>query len=144
MIWLQKLTPETAQIMRKWRNQNREYFRDRHLITYNEQEKWIEKYLKDMTYWYFIVVQDTKPVGCIGFSIVSSEEAHIESVILGEKEIARHGVMSEALKRVMAIFPFKVYTLKVLKDNKKAIHFYEANGFSIKDDIEDCYLMIKS
>ena len=143
MIELRKLDSEHIQLMRKWRNQNREYFRDQKLITFKQQEGWFEKYLSNVEYWYFIIYVCEIPIGVIGFSIISKEEAHIESVILGEKRFEKHGYTGEALEKVMSIFPFKVYSLKVLRDNKKAISFYQKHGFSIKNDDGVCFLMSK-
>ena len=94
-----------------------------------------------MEYWYFIVEVNTKLIGVLGFSVVDGGEAHIESVILGESQYAKRGYMSEALQKMMTVFPFQKYTLKVIKNNKKAIKFYEKNGFGIAEETEDCYIM---
>lgn len=143
MIHLEKISHDTIHLMRKWRNHDHMSFRDRNLITHNQQEEWYIKYLSDLNYWYFIVYFGNVPIGSIGLSRIDTDEAHIESLILGDKSYSRRGLMSDALEQMMTIFPFKKYSLKVLKNNLVAIEFYKKNGFAVASEIESCYIMIK-
>lgn len=141
MIHLEKLTRETSQLIRKWRNHDRNFFKDKNLITHKQQDEWFSKNLIDLSYWYFIVYKNSIPIGCIGFSIVNKDEAHIESVILGDKLYSGMGCMSDALQKTISCFPFKKYSLSVIKTNASAIKFYEKNGFTVASEDSECYIM---
>jgi len=143
MILLEKLTESTCQLMRKWRNHNRVFFVDRRIITHNEQEKWFKKYLSNERLWLFIVYLREIPIGSIGFSIVDKDTAQVELLMLGDKERAEKGYMTEALQKMLTMFSFKKWQLYVLKENKIAKKFYEKNGFAVDKEEDGCYIMIK-
>lgn len=143
MIFLEKLTGETIQLVRKWRNKNRHYFIHKQLITHKQQEKWYEQYIRDLGRWYFIVCCDDKKIGFIGMSCISNDEARIETVLLGEEEYRRNGYMGVALEKIMTLFPYKTYSLLVLKNNAVAISFYKKNGFTVVNENDTCYIMHK-
>lgn len=143
MIHLEKIDYNIIHLIRKWRNHDRVFFHDKNLITHNQQEEWYKKYLKDNTEWRFVIYYNDIPIGTIGFSILPNSEAHIETVILGEKEYDRKGYMSEALRQLMLMFPFKKFSLEVQKTNIIAVTFYKKNGFAIAFEKDDCYIMTK-
>jgi RimJ/RimL family protein N-acetyltransferase len=77
----------------------------------------------------YIVMDDAYPAGTMG--VILGEETEIQRVLLGEKKLARTGVMSEALQMLIEVYgPDRRYRLRVKPDNIPAIRFYEKNGFS--------------
>jgi ribosomal protein S18 acetylase RimI-like enzyme len=53
--------------------------------------------------------------------------------MLGDKRLARQGVMSQALRLLADTFGHGWYELDVLSSNTTAISFYEKNGFRVVD-----------
>jgi RimJ/RimL family protein N-acetyltransferase len=143
MITLRKLTEKDAEMLQKWRNKNRHFFVQTNEVSRKQQEAWFQQYLENPSDLMYVVVEDTKPIGCLGLAI-NNGEAEIQRVMLGEKEYAQQGEMSKALQLLMRTFGFEKYTLQVLKTNKTAIHFYQKNGFVVIGEHDACFVMEKT
>jgi RimJ/RimL family protein N-acetyltransferase len=129
---LKKVTEYDGPLIVKWRNANREYFPPQPAFSTYSQNRWYwDQYLTDPADHYYMVLAGRMPVGTISFNSKTNE---IGRVLLGEKEYACQGVMSEALKQLMGSFNMGRYWLRVLKGNGAAIAFYDRNGFFVTKD----------
>jgi RimJ/RimL family protein N-acetyltransferase len=127
-VRLKKVQKNDAGIIVKWRNENKQFFPEQPDFTVGSQNHWFTNtYMYDPTDHYYIVSADGTPVGTIA---IDSQSGQIGRVLLGNKNFARKGVMSEALDLLTSTHrgPGSAW-LRVLKDNTGAIEFYERNGF---------------
>lgn len=114
----------------RWRNANAEFFPPQEPWTAEGHLRWYAKYLQDMNdFVYMVCTDEGVPVGTIGVTRVYNRNYEIGRVLLGEREMAPPGIMSEALQAVMAKHEGDFYRLKVLHGNDRAVRFYRKNGF---------------
>jgi RimJ/RimL family protein N-acetyltransferase len=128
---------EDAELLRSWKNANREGFFFKAEISPEAQATWMAGYLERPADHIFVVEWDRTPIGCMGVRIVDGK-GDVYNVILGEPQYAGQGLMSLGL-RLMLEFARSLTNdvgLKVLKGNA-AIRFYERNGFGIIADHDD-------
>lgn len=125
---LRKVREEDAELLVRWRNENASFFSQQEPVTLESHLAWFrDHYLASSQDHMYIIVADGRDVGTIGIMLPNE----IQRVLLGDKSLARSGVMSEALQALMDIYPSSVYWLRVLSGNSAAIAFYEKNGFGI-------------
>lgn len=130
-VMLRKIDDADCYQLVEWRNQNRDYFLDSAEITLAEHLRWYEGYLyrpKDQMY---IVEVSSRSVGTIGVQLVGTKDFEIQRVMLGDKGLARAGVMSEALAGIFEAYGQGWYSLEVLRVNLDAQRFYAKNGFRV-------------
>lgn len=128
---LRLIGPADAYYLIRWRNSNAEYFPPRdEPLTYHEHMDWYDSTYRwnPMDLMYMVCTDGGYPVGCLSVDI---ECGVIGRVILGEREVAPAGIMSEALQTLMIRIGRRRYSLEVLKDNARAIQFYVNNGFTV-------------
>jgi len=127
-VSLEKLTESNYKLLRKWRNENRKYFKNSQYVNVKQHENWFRGYLFDIHDYSFVVYYDNVPVGVVGLNLQSGT-ASIERVMLGDKSKGGKGIITTALIYLMASFGFTEYYLCVLKNNEKATKLYKNLGF---------------
>jgi RimJ/RimL family protein N-acetyltransferase len=127
-VQLEKLHYALLEVVRVWRNANADFFGDTQPISRNMQQEWFDSYIVDPSdHMYAVIIDDVLPVGTIG---IRSDTREIQRVMLGAKEYARTGLMSQALNMLMKAYGPGDFFLYVKQDNDKAIEFYRKNGFN--------------
>ena len=140
---LRSIEPSDAETLRIWKNQHKEYFFHKHDITINEQQSWIAALNERVNDHMFIVMDDQKPVGCIGARLYK-DFVDVYNVILGDKDYMGQHIMTNALWSVVAfsnlIYSNRSVIVRVLRNNS-AIKWYEKIGFSIINYFDDHVIM---
>lgn len=112
-----------------WRNANAEFFPPQEPWTEDSHYRWYTGYLGSAgDFVHMVCLDDWTPVGTIGITC-RGDLCEIGRVMLGDREHAPAGIMSEALQEVIRQHEADGYWLKVLSGNERAIRFYEKNGF---------------
>jgi RimJ/RimL family protein N-acetyltransferase len=127
-VTLRKLAVSDVALILRWRNENAAFFGDGHLMTPGEHREWFGACMADPWDHMYVVLADGRPAGTIGVA-VSGGRAEIRRVLLGDKSLARSGVMSAALDAVMNAYGPRIWELRVLASNVVAAGFYGKNGF---------------
>jgi len=128
-VALRKVMAEDASLLVKWRNENSRYFPPGPRLTHASHLSWFTAtYLTDLHDHLYLVLADGRPAGTIGLR-VTGVSGEIGRVLLGDRSVARHGIMSGALKLLMDGWQLRHYFLRVLPGNRAAIAFYARNGF---------------
>ena len=140
---LRNIEQKDQNMLRQWKNKNRDYFFFKDEINAEMQQIWFEKYLNDSNNFLFAVEYNMTLIGCMGFK-VTPEGADVYNIILGNDSFAKSGIMSKAMKimcsYILEIGIDKVF-LKVLQSNKIAYEWYLKNSFSKKYSSEDYHFL---
>lgn len=139
-IVLKPLHYNNLELVRKWRNENRNFFIHNEIISSEGHKRWYNQYKTDPTDTIFIIYNNKQPIGTISLSF-SDHGVEIGRVILGEKEFSRKGIMGVALELLISKINNKRIFLKVLKTNTIAINFYKKHNFVITSEKNNRYLM---
>lgn len=132
-ITLREIEKSDLEMLRLWRNANKEFFFTQTEITPEKQKDWYKNhYLNNPNDTIYMVSYRGKPVGTLAM-IKQGDDYEIGRVMLGEKEYARHGVMGAATEKLLDKYKTSGDTqrvfLEVIKTNIPAIKFYELHGF---------------
>ena len=127
-VTLRKARPDDAEMLVAWRNENASAFPPAEPLTIARHRDWWDRYELDPSDHLYIVCAGGVPAGCMSLTIRAGT-GEIGRVILGDKTLARHGVMSAALTALTAAYGLPAYWLRVQPGNTPAIRFYERNGF---------------
>lgn len=142
-IGLRTIAEVDLENLRIWKNDHRESFFFKGLISPEDQVKWFQGYLERPHDYMFIVAVDDHSIGCLGFRDID-EGVDIYNVILGVPEMGHRGLMDKALK-ILCTYVQKEYPgrqgAKVLRNNP-ALNWYQRNGFERVGDNEE-YLDVK-
>lgn len=129
--------------LRRWKNEQREFFFHKQIITPAHQRAWFVEYRTRNYDYMFVVDLNDKAIGCMGIRLLD-EEWDIYNVILGVAECGKKGYMGKAF-HVMLNYAQTVnkcpIILKVLKANP-AVAWYIKNGFVVTAEHIDYYSMI--
>jgi len=128
--------------LRRWKNEQREFFFYKENINSEQQRSWFEGHQERPYDFMFMVDLDGLSVGCMGIRWL---ETHwdIYNVILGRDEFGGRGIMGKAFKAMLAYALSNnnaPITLQVLKHNP-AIKWYRKNGFVVTDEHDNYYAM---
>lgn len=104
------------------------------------QKKWYEKYKKDPNDTIYIVFYKGRPVGTLA-TTMKGEDVEIGRVMLGDKSLARKGIMGVATEKLLSKFKGKRVFLDVMKGNQTAITFYQKHKFKIVKEDENKVVM---
>lgn len=142
-ITLQHIDESNLEHLREWKNQNRDSFNYKHLISKEAQVGWFKEYEQRPDDHMFIVNEGNTPIGCMGFRLESGT-LDIYNVILGVREMGGRGSMGKAIA-LMCSFIRDQYGelrigLRVLKVNP-AVRWYKRNGFIEVGEAGDCFLL---
>jgi len=115
-----------------WKNQSRQYFFFKELISESAQREWFGQYLARDDDYMFVVRVKGDSIGCMGIRLIT-DTWDVYNVILGDLRFAKKGYMYQALHTMcrwaVGQYPVRI-SAKVLKDNP-AIDWYSRNGFRI-------------
>jgi RimJ/RimL family protein N-acetyltransferase len=137
MISLRRITEADAALLVKWRNENAKYFPPQPGWTVGSHLAWFRDcYQRDPSDNMFMVELDGRPVGCLAMTIRDGC-GELERMVLGDKTIARNGVMRAAFRRLMDIYGLDRYWLRIYPWNTVTISFHERNGFQVTGQSED-------
>lgn len=142
-VKLTHIRESDLEFLREWKNQNREWFNYKDLISSGAQALWFNAYEKRPDDHMFIVKVENTAIGCMGFRLESGA-LDIYNVILGNREMGAKGYMGKALA-LMCAFIREQYGdlrigLRVLKENP-AVRWYKRNGFIEVGEAGDCFLL---
>ena len=129
--------------LRLWKNQNRNYFFHKDLITQEDQTKWYKLFKSRKNDYMFVIINNNSLVGCMGIRLIN-EEWDVYNVILGNLKYSKKGIMSIAVFKMidhaLSLKKTKI-SLKVLKNNP-AIIWYKKQNFEIINSNENFHTMI--
>ena len=131
------------EILRNWKNQNKNFFFTKKAISIPQQKKWFQLYNQQTYDLMFMVVFEEENFGCMGMRWIKNNW-DIYNVMLGNKKYGSKGYMGQAFKvmtnlaKELKIGPIK---LNVIKRNP-AIKWYEKQGFKIINSYKRYHIMI--
>ncbi len=142
-IILQTIKEGDVELLRLWKNENRNAFFYDKIISPKKQLRWFKKYLYSEDDYIFTVKYKEHKIGCLGFRLLG-DFIDIYNVILGNKKFGGKGLMGKA-SRLMYSYILDNYvkeiTLKVLSGNIKAKSWYTNNGFIKVSKEDNCVIM---
>lgn len=139
-VSLRKAIREDARMLVAWRNADRDCFGDTKPLTLPGHVCWWDGvYEQDPWDHLYVAEADGRPAGTIGLKLGDRPEIH--RVLLGDKTLARRGVMSAALKLLTGSYGLPRYWLLVKPGNQPAIRFYQRNGFTVTGQENGCLVM---
>lgn len=128
--------------LRHWKNEQREFFFHKEIITIEQQRAWFVKFQAHNYDYMFIIDLNSESIGCMGSRLLN-DVWDIYNVILGLPGYAKNGFMGKAFQ-MMLTYAQSVrqcpITLQVLKANP-AVAWYKKNGFVIVAEQADHYSM---
>ena len=129
--------------LRHWKNEQREFFFHKDIITSEEQRAWFVKFQARNHDYMFIVDLNSRAIGCMGIRQLD-EAWDIYNVILGLTDYGKKGYMGKAFQTMLA-YAQSVrkcpITLQVLKSNP-AVSWYKKYGFVAKTEQADHYSLV--
>ena len=147
-IILKPLEQEDIELLRKLRNQEKQYFATQQEITREGQQKWYQSYLEKQDDIMFKIVKKENPeefIGTIALYDIDWENRTSECgrTVVDKEKAPEKGIGMEATKAV-CLFGFDVLKLKkivgeVLKTNERIIKVDKRAGFYIVGEREDMY-----
>lgn len=141
-VTLRKITEADADLLVRWRNENAEFFPPQPPLTAESHLKWYrETYLPDPRDSMFMVIHDGRPVGTVAMTIRAGT-GELERMILGDKSLARRGIMRDAFSQLMDAYGLHRYWLRIYPWNTATIAFHERNGFE-KTGVHGDYLIME-
>ena len=129
--------------LRQWKNEQREFFFYKDIITPEQQRAWFVKFQARNHDYMFIVDLNGKAIGCMGIRMFD-EVWDIYNVILGLPDYGKKGYMGQALQAMLTYAQSvsqSPITLQVLKANP-AVEWYKKNGFVAIAEQADHYSLI--
>lgn len=136
-VTLRRLTHDKIEMLRQWRNDPKiqQYMFYRDYITPEMQERWFAKMDKKCNF-YFIIEYEGKEVGCVNIKDINWETKTGEPGIFIYDDEYLNGDVSIRASFVLTDFVFITLGLVLLKghilpDNKRAVRFNKALGYSI-------------
>jgi len=146
---LRSISDYDLELLRQWKNANKNSFFLKRDIEPDEQQKWFEGFRGREDDHMFIVEQSVEegwePIGCMGFRKLDDEacvDAYniIRSRRIEPAEFTMADCFRTMLKHAAMEYPELPIRCKVLTNNP-AVAWYEKNDFSIIDTAADHYLM---
>lgn len=139
---LRLVTPDDLELLREWKNRNKESFFHRDAITPKQQETWYDAYVARRDDYMYIVEAYGESVGCMGYRI-QCDMIDVYNVIRGRLDVAP-GVMHKALlalaHEAQRRHADRIVTVKVLANNP-ALKWYEKCDFYELERCDD-YLVL--
>lgn len=113
-----------------WRNANAEFFPPQPDWTEESHYNWYIRYLGNTdAFMHVVCLDDETPVGTIGVTREPGSSCEVGNVLLGERGLAPPGIMGEALEEVLRLHEADLWWLEVLRNNERAVRFYQKHGF---------------
>lgn len=142
-IVLESLTPETAELIRNWRNdpEINKFMDYRKSITVEEQKQWFEKIQNENSH-YFLIRKNVLPIGMIHIEKIDleSHSAHV-GLFIGDAGYHGTGVALSASLCLLeyAFGSLNVHSVvaKVKNDNVQAVQYNQFLGFEKYEKLND-------
>lgn len=137
IVTLRKIREADAPLLVRWRNENARYFPAQPPWTIGSHVAWFRgRYQHDPCDNMFMALLDGRPVGCLAMTIRDGR-GELERMILGDKSIARGGVMRAAFRQLMDAYGLAEYWLRIYEWNDVTIAFHRRNGFEVTGKTDD-------
>ena len=143
-VALRKPRPADTWPLIRWRNADAAAFGDQRPLTLGAHEHWWARvYLADPRDHLYVVTCGGRPAGTIGVRLHEDGGREIQRVLLGDKTLARTGVMTAALDALTGMYGPGRYWLRVKAGNDPAVRFYKRNGFTETTRAEGEWLVME-
>lgn len=133
-VGIRAAAKDDIELLREWKNANRDSFFYRQKISKIQQEAWFIAYLQKKNDFMFVAELNEKiRFGCLGARYTNDKEWDIYNVINGSEATQGKGYMSVALQKLISFCHATTHakiSLKVLNTNP-AQHWYKKNGFVV-------------
>lgn len=130
---LKSIDETDAELIRLWKNANRESFFFKDIITEAMQREWFAKYTQRTDDCILMVLANGLNIGCIGFRRLG-DRVDLYNIMRGEVGVSRDGMMSRALELVCEeaerCYPGIPIMVSVLRSNP-ALRWYHRRGFEV-------------
>lgn len=137
MVTLRKITEADAPLLVQWRNENARFFPEQAPWTAESHLAWFRgKYMADPSDNQFMVLHEGRPIGTIAMTIRNGC-GELERMILGDKTMARGGLMRAAFCQLMDAYALSRYWLRIYPWNQATINFHKRNGFEVTGQTPD-------
>lgn len=144
-VTLNRLTHDKIELVRRWRNNPKisKYMEYREEITPEMQKAWFKR-IDNIYNFYFLINVDGKDIGLINVRDVDYQKGTGEPGIFIWDEDYLNSTITFNAALNLTDFCFETLGLKeliihVLKDNKRAIQFNKAYGYTLSPNQEDIY-----
>lgn len=140
-VTLRKIDETDGPLLVRWRNQNSEFFPPQPVLTLPAHLQWFRTvYVKNPSDNMYVALVDGRPVGCLAMTIKDGR-GELERMILGDKTLARGGIMRSAMRQLMDAYGLSDYWLRIYPWNHVTISFHTRNGFEVTGEIGDYLIM---
>lgn len=140
---LRSASQSNLEYLRKWKNEQKQFFFHQEEITADQQEQWFGSFKQRPHDLMLMTEYNQQIFGCMG---IRWQENHwdIYNVILGLQEFGGRGLMGLAFAALLDLagsLKFAPISLQVLKHNP-AVKWYQKQGFEIAETHDLFYFMI--
>jgi len=118
--------------LRAWKNENRQFFFYKEIISETAQQEWFRKYQTREHDYMFIVLANGLEIGCMGVRMLEATW-DVYNVILGNTQFAKKGFMGQAFQ-LMCSFAITVSPMRIsaqVLNSNPALSWYTHNAFQI-------------
>jgi RimJ/RimL family protein N-acetyltransferase len=130
-VTLRRITEDDTALLVKWRNENAKFFPPQPDWTPESHLKWFrEVYQRSPSDNLFIAEYRSRPAGTLAMTIRDGR-GELERMILGDKTLARGGIMQAAFRQLMDAYGLDSYWLRIYPWNEVTISFHRRNGFEV-------------
>lgn len=85
VLTIREIQEADLELIRKWRNNDREWFHNKDIITPEMQAGWYKRYLADDSDMLFMAEMDGVPIGIYGLINIRTKTAEAGRLIIGDK-----------------------------------------------------------
>jgi RimJ/RimL family protein N-acetyltransferase len=130
-VTLRKIQEHDTALLVAWRNTDAEYFPASEPLTTESHLRWYHStYLTDPSQNLYMVLLDGREVGTVGMNI-SDGAGEMARMVLGDKNVARQGIMRQAIRQLMDAYGMEHYWGRVMPANTAVIAFHKSNGCKV-------------
>jgi len=88
---IRSISLQDIELLRTWKNDHRDSFFFKEIITPEMQKNWFLSYLQRRNDFMMIIIKSNEKIGCIGFRLLI-DKVDIYNVILGRKKYAKEDI----------------------------------------------------
>jgi RimJ/RimL family protein N-acetyltransferase len=130
-VTLREIQEHDTGLLVRWRNENAQWFPAGETLTTESHLAWYHtSYLTDPSQNLYMVLADGREVGTVGMNI-SDACGELSRMILGDKTVARRGIMRQGMRQLLDAYGLSYYWGRVLPSNQAVIAFHKTNGFRV-------------
>jgi RimJ/RimL family protein N-acetyltransferase len=139
-VTLREIQDYDAASLVAWRNENAQWFPASKPLTVPGHLDWYHGlYLTEPSQNMYMVLADGREAGVVGMTIRDGS-GELERMILGDKTMARGGVMRAGMRQLMDAYDLEHYWLRVMPHNTVTIAFHKRNGFTVTSEDGGCFI----